>query len=66
MVTNHNAMIGPNAAPMREVPSGCTANSAEQNDDGGRHHIVVNAGAAILRPSSADSTEIAGVIAPSP
>ena len=20
--TNHNAMIGPNAAPMREVPSG--------------------------------------------
>ncbi len=25
--TNQTAMIGPNAAPMREVPSGCTANN---------------------------------------
>ena len=30
MVANHNSMIGPKAAPMREVPSGWTANSASR------------------------------------
>jgi hypothetical protein len=25
--TNHNSITGPNALPMRAVPSGCTANS---------------------------------------
>ena len=66
MVTNQTAMIGPKAAPMRAVPSGCTANSPARMTTAHGSTYCSKLGAAMLRPSSAESTEIAGVIAPSP
>ena len=66
MTTNQSSMIGPNARPIRAVPSGCTANSASRIDDRRRQHIGRQRGAICSMPSSAESTEIAGVIAPSP
>ncbi len=63
---NQTAMIGPKAEPMREVPSGWTANRATRMTTAAGTTYVVNPGAAISKPSSADNTEIAGVMAPSP
>ena len=64
--TNHTHITGPNSAPTRPVPWRWIANSAT------RMAIVVGTmygckpGAITSRPSTADSTEIAGVIMPSP
>ena len=66
MTTNHRAITGPKARPIRAVPSGWTANRSDQYDDRSRQHIGLKAGVAMLSPSSAESTEIAGVIVPSP
>ena len=66
MVTNHTTMIGPNSRPTRSVPPRWMAN---------RNSRIIRligttqcdrCGATTLRPSTAPSTEIAGVITPSP
>ena len=66
MTTNQTSMIGPKARPIAAVPSGCTANSATRIATRRRQTHAVSAGAICSTPSSAESTEIAGVIAPSP
>ena len=63
---NHNSMTGPNTLPTTPVPLRWTANSPI------RMTIVIGitkrvmAGACTSSPSTADSTEIAGVIRLSP
>ena len=51
---------------MRAVPSGWTANSTSRMTTASGSTYGVSVGVARLSPSSAESTEIAGVIAPSP
>jgi len=63
---NHTTITGPNSRPTAPVPKRWMRNStvmiaiviSTTNDS--------SAGAATFRPSTADSTEIAGVIIPSP
>jgi len=59
-------MIGPKALPIRDVPRGCIAKSATRIATAAGRIKVFRAGTAILRPSRAERTEMAGVIAPSP
>ena len=66
MIRNQAGMIGPNARPSAAVPNGCTANSASRMAIAAGSTYPVKAGAICSMPSSAESTEIAGVIAPSP
>ena len=64
---NQTVMIGPNKAATRAVPRDCTANSTNEDDDGHRHDDSGRMPASTsFRPSTADSTEIAGVITESP
>ena len=60
-------MIGPNTLPMPPVPRRCTTNRHEQDDArrAGRRSLS-NADVATSKPSTALSTEIAGVMMPSP
>ncbi len=66
ITTNHSTMIGPNSLPTSAVPWRWIQNSAI------RITIVIGStrwdrcGVAISRPSTADITEIAGVITASP
>ena len=61
------SITGPNSAPTPPVPRRCSANSADQDDDRERHDAAArSAGVATSSPSTALSTEIAGVIMPSP
>ena len=66
MVANQTIMTGPNSVPIEAVPRLCIMNKPT------RIAIVIgttadsSAGAATLMPSTADSTEIAGVITASP
>ena len=63
---NQTAVRGPKIAPIPAVPCRCTANTAEMMMTAiGTTHCC-SAGAAILRPSTAPSTEMAGVMMPSP
>ncbi len=63
---NQASITGPKMRPMEPVPKRCARNSpmsttivmGSTKDD--------SAGASTFRPSTADSTEMAGVIAPSP
>ena len=63
---NHNSMTGPNSLPMLPVPWRWMKNNPVSTP------MVIgmmkrsNAGVATLRPSTADSTEMAGVISASP
>ncbi len=66
MATNQHSVNGPNTVPMPPVPRFCTANSASRitqviGTTNGEKAVV-----ATSSPSTADSTEIAGVITPSP
>ena len=66
MTRNQVSVIGPNARPTFAVPNRCTMNSSS------RMPIVIGttkcerAGVAISMPSTAPSTEMAGVMMPSP
>ena len=53
ITTNHVSITGPNTRPIRCVPKVCVPNNATRM-------------ARALMPSSALSTEIAGVMMPSP
>ncbi len=59
-------MTGPNARATFEVPSCCTANSAVRIASVIGTTYEPSAGAATSSPSTAERTEIAGVIIPSP
>ena len=66
MAMNHTVMIGPNTRPTLPVPRHCMANSATMTTaEIGRMYWVA-LGVTISSPSTADSTEIAGVMTPSP
>ena len=66
MTTNQTRVIGPNQAATLPVPCRCAANSRN------RMAVVItmtkgsSAGVTSLSPSTADSTEMAGVIRASP
>src|SRR5580658_5024368 len=64
--TNHSAMTGPNTRPTLWVPRYCIANSAIITTMLIGSTYSFNVGAATCNPSTAESTEIAGVMMPSP
>jgi hypothetical protein len=59
-------MTGPNSAPTVPVPRRCTMKSASSTVTAIGSTIDSSAGVATFRPSTALSTEIAGVITLSP
>ncbi len=63
---NHSTITGPNTRPMLPVPRRCAANSATitATETGSTNRF--SPGAEISSPSTAESTEIDGVITPSP
>ena len=63
---NHTPMIGPNARPTAPVPKRWIANSTVRMTSVIGTTRFFSDGAATSRPSTAESTEIAGVIIPSP
>ena len=63
---NHTSITGPKKRPMPPVPKRCTANSTVMSSSVTGTTTPCSAGAATSRPSTADSTEMAGVITPSP
>ena len=65
MTTNHTAVIGPNHTPMRAVPPRWMRNSASRMPTVIGSTSGASCGAATSRPSTALSTEMAGVSTPS-
>ena len=63
---NQTRVMGPKNLPMPPVPKRCTANRPVSTTRVSGMTQACRAGAATSRPSTADSTEIAGVITPSP
>ena len=63
---NQTTMTGPNSRPMRWVPSRCTKNNPTTMAMPIGSTTSCAAGATTSMPSTADSTEIAGVIRLSP
>ena len=63
---NHSSITGPKALPTVPVPQRWMANSADSTHTaiGSTHSLT--AGATTCRPSTAPSTEMAGVITLSP
>ena len=66
MTRNHTAITGPNTRPTLPVPRYCMANSRTITTTQIGSTYSCNAGVETSSPSTADSTEIAGVITPSP
>ena len=64
--TNHNTVIGPKKRPTLAVPKRWTTNSRVSTTSVTGTTKRCSAGAATSRPSTADSTEMAGVMTPSP
>ncbi len=66
-VVNQISMIGPKTRPMPPVPRLLDEEQPGQDGDGDRDHPVGQAPRSrTRRPSTAASTEMAGVIMPSP
>ena len=63
---NHKRMMGPKNAPTLAVPRLCMANSPIRIAIDNGMTACSNAGAMTLRPSTAEMTESAGVMAASP
>jgi hypothetical protein len=59
-------VIGPKNLPMPPVPRFCTANRPNSTTSVSGITNCLNAGDTTSRPSTADSTEMAGVMTPSP
>ena len=66
MVANQTTIVGPNTAPMSPVPRRWTRNSPTSRTTAIGTMNGVKAVVATRRPSTAESTEIAGVMTPSP
>ena len=64
--TNQTTMTGPNSRPTRCVPKRCAENSTARMTMPIGRMAWARSGAATSRPSTADSTEIAGVMSESP
>ena len=62
MARNHAVMTGPNSRPTRAVPMRCAANSNTRITTVIGMTSDSSSGSTTRRPSTADSTEIAGVI----
>ena len=63
---NHRSVTGPKKRPMPAVPFFCTANRANRMTSVSGITPACSRGESTSRPSTADSTEIAGVMTPSP
>ena len=63
---NHSTVIGPKKRPTLPVPKRCTKKSPVSTSKVIGSTKRCSEGAATSRPSTADSTEIAGVMTPSP
>ena len=63
---NHNSITGPNSAPTAAVPRRCITNSASSTTTDSGTTNGLSTGVTVSRPSTAPSTEIAGVITLSP
>ncbi len=63
---NHSAMTGPNARPTTPVPKRWIANRATMMTRVAGTTTLSKPSSMTFRPSTADSTEMAGVIIPSP
>jgi hypothetical protein len=63
---NHSTVTGPNQRPTLAVPKRCTMNSAVSTSSDSGTTQRCSAGAATSRPSTAPSTDTAGVMTPSP
>ena len=66
IVTNHTRTTGPNTRPTPAVPRFWTRKSTRRTTTDTGTMYASRAGATTLSPSTAPSTEIAGVITPSP
>ena len=66
MTRNHTTMTGPNRRPMVAVPRRCTMKSPIRIASVSGTMKSSKAGATSFRPSMAESTEMAGVMTPSP
>ncbi len=66
MTTNQTAITGPNTRPTLAVPFHCMANSMTMTTTQIGRTNRCSSGDVTSRPSTADSTEMAGVIMPSP
>ena len=66
MTTNHTTITGPNTREIRSVPRRWTRNSTTRIATATGITHDSNAVVATSKPSTALSTEIAGVIRPSP
>ena len=66
ITTNQTTITGPNTRPTLRVPRHCIANSITITTTQIGSTYCCNSGAETSRPSTADSTDIAGVITPSP
>ena len=66
MVRNHTTVIGPKNLPMPAVPRFCTKNRQNKITKVSGITAFLKAGDTTSRPSTADNTEMAGVITPSP
>ena len=65
-VANQRMVTGPNTLPTLAVPKRCAMNTASSTDTVNGTIQSCSCGAITSSPSIADSTEIAGVITPSP
>ena len=66
MTTNQTTMTGPNSRPMLAVPRRWIANNPIRIASVTGRTKSAKAGVTSFSPSIADSTEIAGVMTPSP
>ena len=66
MVTKNRRITGPNSQPTRPVPNRCSANSAIRMPSESGTTRCDRLGLTTLSPPTAEVTEIAGVIIPSP
>ena len=66
MTANHSSMTGPKSDPKRPGPQRWITNSPMRMTIVTGRTNESNAGTVTLRPSTADSTEIDGVMRPSP
>ena len=66
MVKNHTTMIGPKNLPMPAVPRFCSRNSKNSTTRVSGMTQDLKAGETTSSPSTAESTEIDGVMTPSP
>ena len=66
MTANHSSITGANALPIVEVPKRCTTNKATRITTASGITNGFSVEVTTLTPSRALSTEIAGVMTPSP